>query len=62
MGMSFSFAGFGLLIGNPVGGAILKSSGWTGVQAFCGATVIAAAFCCIIARVSKVGTKILAKG
>ena len=42
MGMCFSFAGFGLLIGNPIAGALLSSkSGFSGLEAFSGATVIA---------------------
>jgi MFS family permease len=53
MGMSFCFAGFGLLVGNPVAGAILKSGSWVGVQAFCGGTVALAAACCVVARFSK---------
>ncbi|KAK0647956.1 Aspyridones efflux protein apdF [Lasiodiplodia hormozganensis] len=53
MGMSFSFAGFGILVGNPVAGAILKDHGWLGVQVFCGVMVIAAAACCVVARFAK---------
>lgn len=53
MGMSFAFAGFGILVGNPVAGAILKSSGWTGLQLFCACLVGAAATVCIGARLSK---------
>lgn len=61
MGMSFSLAGLGLLIGNPVAGAILGSGSWVGVQAFCGASVLLAALSCVIARISKVGPGLLAK-
>ena len=40
MGMSFSFAGFGLLIGSPAGGSLLKSAaGFAAVQGFAGATI-----------------------
>lgn len=53
MGMSFSFAAFGILVGNPVAGAILKSGGWQGVQIYCGVCVIAAAACCVASRLSK---------
>ncbi|PSS12831.1 hypothetical protein M430DRAFT_143191 [Amorphotheca resinae ATCC 22711] len=56
MGMSFSFAGFGLLVGNPVAGAILKSGSWVGVQAFCGAAVAIATVTMAIARLSKSAT------
>ena len=34
---------FGVLIGNPLAGLILKHSGWTALQAFAGATILAAA-------------------
>ena len=41
MGMSFSFAGFGLLLGSPIAGAILRTSaGFTGASAFGAATVM----------------------
>ncbi|KAL7786730.1 major facilitator superfamily domain-containing protein [Trichoderma ceciliae] len=59
MGMSFSFAGLGILVGNPVAGAILDRHGWIGVQAFCGASVALACIFCFIARVSK--TAVLAE-
>jgi MFS family permease len=40
MGMSFGFASFGLLIGSPIGGALLKTNaGFTAVQVFCGTLV-----------------------
>ena len=54
MGMSFTFAGFGLLVGNPVAGAILGRGDWKGLQAFCGATVVLALVCMIAARLAKV--------
>ena len=42
MGMSFSFAGFGLLLGSPIAGAILNTdAGFTGASAFGAATVLA---------------------
>ncbi|KAK3368344.1 MFS transporter, MCP family, solute carrier family 16, member 10 [Podospora didyma] len=41
MGMSFSFAGFGLLVGNPIAGAILRGqSKYLGLQVFSGVTVM----------------------
>ena len=56
MGMSFAFSGFGLLVGNPVAGAILGSgTDFVGVQVFCGGTVVAAAIAVFLARVVKVG-------
>ena len=42
LGMCFSFAGFGLLIGNPIAGVLLNSdAGYAGLESFCGATVLA---------------------
>ena len=42
MGMCFSFAGFGLLIGAPIAGTILRSDfGFSGLGAFSGATTLA---------------------
>lgn len=56
MGMSFTFSGFGLLVGNPVAGAILGSgTDFVGVQVFCGGTVVAATIAVFLARVVKVG-------
>ena len=45
----------GLLIGNPIAGALVKGSSYTGLQAFCGATVLASACLLLCARVAKVG-------
>lgn len=55
MGMVFVFAATGLLIGNPIAGAILKVHGWEGLQVFCGAMVAAATLCILAARMYKVG-------
>ncbi|RDW70382.1 major facilitator superfamily protein-5 [Coleophoma crateriformis] len=50
MGMCFSFAGLGLLIGNPIAGAILTGkSGFMGLKAFGGATVIVGFVCMAMA-------------
>lgn len=41
LGMSFSFAGFGLLVGNPIAGALLRSEfHYKGLQIFSGIAVI----------------------
>lgn len=63
MGMSFSFAGLGLLIGNPIAGAIidLKTGDFVRAQIFCGVIVAAAAVVMIFARIAKVGTSLTAK-
>jgi len=53
MGMSFTFAGFGILVGNPVAGAILNSGSWIGLQLFCAISVVTAGIACGIARFAK---------
>jgi predicted MFS family arabinose efflux permease len=41
MGMAFSFASFGLLIGSPIGGVLIGTeAGYTAVQVFSGATIL----------------------
>jgi MFS family permease len=57
MGMSFSIAAIGFLIGTPIAGAIGKR-GWVGLQAYTGATLILSTVIMVAARVSKVGFKI----
>jgi MFS family permease len=53
MGMSFFFAGLGLLVGTPVAGAILQSYGWLGTQLFCACCVVVAAAAMTVARLAK---------
>jgi predicted MFS family arabinose efflux permease len=55
MGMSFVFAAFGLLTGNPIAGAILRAAGWPALQVFCGCCVAAAMVGMVAARVAKAG-------
>lgn len=55
MGMSFTFAGFGLLIGNPVAGTILGSNHWVGLQAFSGATTALATLTMAFSRIATAG-------
>ena len=55
MGMSFAFAGFGLLVGNPVAGAILRRYGWVGAQCWCGGANDVAAVFILLGWVSKAG-------
>lgn len=52
MGMSFTFAGFGLLIGDPIAGAILNvpESKFRGAQVFGAVTLIAGAAACALVR------------
>ena len=64
MGMNFALAAIGLLIGNPIAGAILRSGSgeaWHGLMGFCGACVALAALSMVAARVSKVGFNVMAK-
>ena len=53
MGMSFTFAGFGFLIGNPIAGAILNipRGEFRGAQAFSAATTLAGAAAFVLVRV-----------
>lgn len=56
MGMSFAISALGLLVGTPVSGAILKSTGhFLGPQLLAGSTILAAAGFTTAARLSKVG-------
>lgn len=50
----FMPAAAGVLIGNPIAGAILKN-GWTGLQVFCGTCIAAAVLLAIAARVARTG-------
>ncbi|KAL2172240.1 hypothetical protein VTG60DRAFT_6618 [Thermothelomyces hinnuleus] len=54
IGMSFSLTAIGILVGNPIGGAILRSGGgWVGLQCWAGATTTAAAVAILVARFAK---------
>lgn len=62
MGQAFFVTSFGLLIGTPVSGVILSSSGkWLGVQLFSGILLLATASAFFAARTFKVGFKLMAK-
>ena len=61
MGMSFAFGGFGLLVGNPVAGAILRQHGWVGAQSWNGASNSVAAICMLVARMAKAGLDLKTK-
>ena len=61
MGMSFAFAALGVLIGNPVAGVLLDSTGWIGPATFCGASNVLAGLFIGWARWWKVGWKIWVK-
>lgn len=60
LGMLFIPAAIGVLIGNPIAGAILDH-GWKGLQSFCGIMIALSVICMIVARISKVGPKLVVK-
>ena len=63
MGMGFAIVAFSLLIGTPIAGAILKSSaGFVGVWVFGGCLIVGGSALMGIARGTKVGWRITAKG
>ena len=57
MGMAFSAVGLGILIGNPIAGALLdlRTMKFINAQIFCGATVVAAGIFFLLARIAKTG-------
>lgn len=61
LGQSFAFVAFGVLIGTPIGGAVLDRGGFTALWAFGGAMLFASGALLIAARVSWVGWKVLKK-
>ncbi|KAL2179547.1 uncharacterized protein P884DRAFT_297910 [Thermothelomyces heterothallicus CBS 202.75] len=61
--MSFSLTAIGILGGNPIGGAILRSgggSGWVALQCWAGATTAVAALAILVVRFPK-SLKLLGK-
>lgn len=62
MGQSFFISSFGLLVGTPVTGAILSSTGkWLGPQLFSGFVLMATASAFLACRYYQVGTKLMVK-
>lgn len=62
MGMSFFVLSLGLLVGNPVCGAILTSTGsFVGLQVFAGVMLAIGTALSIAARVSKAGPRLNVK-
>lgn len=56
IGMTLAFVGFGVLISNPIAGAILASPGrWTGLIMWCGGLLGAASVTMAASRIAKVG-------
>ena len=60
LSLLFLPAAVGVLIGNPIAGALLQSS-WTGLQAFCGTCMAMAVLGAILARIASTGSKLLVK-
>ncbi len=62
MGMFLGVSGLGILVGNPVAGAILRNQGsWAGLQAWSGATVLIAAVFMLAGRLAKFGPRLWEK-
>ncbi|KAK4608983.1 MFS-type transporter dbaD [Fulvia fulva] len=56
LGMNTFCAALGLLIGTPIAGVILgDNNAWTGLQAFCGATLLAGGALVMVTRWSRAG-------
>jgi hypothetical protein len=60
--MAFTVGAVGLLIGEPIAGAILRSpGGWTGLQVYVGVLLITSGLFFLLARVFKGGLKLMLK-
>jgi MFS family permease len=56
LGMTLGFVGFGVLISNPIAGAILAVNGsWTGLIVWCGALITLDTVSMAGSRICKVG-------
>ncbi|KAI0015520.1 major facilitator superfamily domain-containing protein [Xylariomycetidae sp. FL0641] len=59
LGMTLSFVGFGVLVSNPIAGAILGGSrDWTGLISWCGALLIASCASMAASRTAKIGMRL----
>ncbi|KAM0176885.1 hypothetical protein ACHAPF_004507 [Botrytis cinerea] len=62
LGMALSISGFGMLIGEPIAGAMLDAnSEQKGLQAFCGATIFPFGAFALLARFYRIGPVLVAK-
>jgi hypothetical protein len=62
MGFVNALAGSGVLLGQPIAGAILESTGsYLGLQCWAASALAMSSILLILARVSKVGTSIAKK-
>ncbi|KAI1477673.1 MFS general substrate transporter [Daldinia eschscholtzii] len=56
IGMTLAFVGFGVLVSNPIAGAILgRGNNWVGLVSWCGALLVASSLMLIASRIVKVG-------
>jgi len=58
IGMSVGISAFGVLIGNPIAGLLVRNHGFEAGMAFCAATVASGAVFMVASRVAKVGYKV----
>ena len=60
LGMSLACAGIGILVGNPIGGALIdpEKGEFVKMQVFCGIVIAVSGVIMTFARLTKVGTKL----
>lgn len=61
LGMITGMCGTGLLVGNPIAGAILDHGGWIGLQAWTGSLLLAAGMIILWARIARFGAGLRTK-
>ena len=61
LGMNTFCAALGILIGNPLAGAIVGDGNWLGLQCFCGATLLAGSVLIGVTRWSRTGWVLMKK-
>ena len=61
LGMLTGMCGIGLLVGNPIAGAILDRGSWVGLQAWAGCVILAAAAMIAWARITRYGSTLRIK-
>ena len=59
-GALYSFSAFGVLIGSPIAGAIVKdeNGGFSGLKIFCGVALLIGTVFAILSRAAQVGLKL----
>ena len=59
LGMTLAFVGFGVLVSNPIAGAILGAErNWVGLILWCGSLLATAGASMVASRITKVGTRL----